>query len=85
MRTILVARLDTSEDSCSMSPSKAVGLPWSDGGRKIRSCNFGYQCVMRHCIKGSCQDDGHTDGAVSWFPLIKTCLYVCRELEEGGM
>ena len=48
------ARLDTSEASCSLSPSKIAGQPSSDGGRQGRSGNLGYQYVMRHCIKGSC-------------------------------
>ena len=38
---------------------------------------------MRHCIKGICQVDGHSHGAVSWFPLVEACLDVCCELEEG--
>ena len=54
------ARLGTSEASCSLSPSLVVGQPWSDGGRQGRSVNIRYQCIMRHCIKGSRQVYGHT-------------------------
>ena len=49
------ARHGTSEASCSLSPSQVAGQPSSDGGWQGRSGNLGYQCVMRHCIKGSCQ------------------------------
>ena len=76
------ARLGTSEASCSLSPSQVAGQPSSDGGRQRRSGNLGYQCVMRHCIKGSCQVYGHTHCTVRWFPLVEACLDVCCELEE---
>ena len=45
----------------------------------LRCVNLGYQCVMRHCIKGSCQVYGHTHGVVSGFLLVDACR--C-ELEE---
>ena len=53
------------------------------GGRKGRSDNLGYQCIMRHCIKGSRQVYGHTHCTVRWFPLVEACLDVRCELEEG--
>ena len=73
----------TSEASCSLSPSQVAGQQSSDGGRQGRSGNRGYQFVMRHCIKGSCQVYGHIHRTVRWFPLVKACLDVCCELEEG--
>ena len=76
-------RLDTSEASCSLTPSQVAGQPSSDGGWHGRSVNLAYQYVMRHCIKDSCQVNGHTHCTVRWFPLVETCLDVCCELEEG--
>ena len=61
MRTILVLDL---------IPLK-LEQPPSDGGRQGRSGNLGYKCVMIHCIKCSCQVDGHTHSAVRWFPLAE--------------
>ena len=77
------ARLGTSEDSCSLSPSQVAGQPSSDGGRQGQSNNLGYQCIMRHCIKGSRQVYGHTHCTVRWFPLVEACLDVRCKLEEG--
>ena len=77
------APLDTSEASCSLSPSQIVGQPSSDVGRQGESGNLGYQYVMRHCIKVSCKVYGHTHCTVRWFPLVEACLDVCCELEEG--
>ena len=83
MRTILVARIGTSEASCSLSPSQVVaGQPSSDGGRQGRSDNLGYQCIMGYCIKGSRQVYSHTH-YVRWFPLVEAGLDVRCELEEG--
>ena len=65
------AQLDTSQASCSLSPSYVAGQPLSDGGWEGRSGNLGYQCVMRHCIKGSCQVYGHTHCTVRWFLLAE--------------
>ena len=76
-------RLDTSEVSCSSSPSQVAGQSSSDGARQGRSDNLGYQYVMRHYIKVSCEVYGHTHCAVRWFPLVEACLDVCCELEEG--
>ena len=60
MRTILVLDL---------IPLKLVadyiaGQPSSDGRRQGRTVNLGYQYVMRHCIRDSCQVYGHTHCAV---------------------
>ena len=77
------ARLDASEASCSLSPSQIAGHPSSDDGRQGGSGNLGYQYVMRHCIKGSCQVYDHTHCTVRWFPLVEAFLDVCCELEEG--
>ena len=77
------ARLGTSEASCRLSPSQVAGQPLSDGGRHGRSDNLGYQCIMRHCTKGSRQVYGHTHCTVRWFPLIEACLDVRCKLEEG--
>ena len=67
----------------SVCPSQIAGQPSRDGGRLGRSGNLGYQYVMIHCIKGSCQVYGHTHCTVRWFPLVETCLDVCCELESG--
>ena len=83
MRTILMLDLGPLKASCSLSPSQVAGQPSSAGGRQERSGNLGYQYVMRHCIKGSCQVDGHTHSTMSWFPLVEAFLDVCCELEKG--
>ena len=75
-------RLESLEP-CSLSPSQVAGQPSSDGGRQGRTGNLGYQCIMRHCIKGSRQVYGHTHCTVWWFPLVEACLNVCCKLEEG--
>ena len=82
-------RLGTSEASCSLSPSQVAGQPSSDGVRQGRSDNLGYQYVMRHCIKGSCQVNGHTHCTERRFPLVKTRLdgrsssgFLCGSLGE---
>ena len=77
------ARLGTSEASCSLSPSQVAGQPSSDGGWQERSDNLGYQCIMKHGIKGSRQVYGHTHCTVRWFPLVEACLNVRCKLEEG--
>ena len=82
------ARLDTSETRCSLSPFQIAGQPSSDDKYYIHKYadynhNLGYQCVMRHCIKDSCQVYGHTHFTVRWFPLVEACLDVGCELDEG--
>ena len=69
MRTILMLDL---------LPLKLVaGQPSSDGGQPGQSDNLGYQYVMRHSIKGSCQVYGHRYCIVRWFPLVKACFDIC--------
>ena len=75
MQTILVLDL---------IPLKLVAAcPSSDGGRRGRSGNIGYQYAMRYRIEGSCQVDGHTHCTRRCFPPVKDYLDVCAKLEEG--
>ena len=49
---------------------------------KLVAGNLGYQYVMRYCIEGSCQVDGHRHCTVRWFPLVEACLGARAKLEE---
>ena len=75
------ARLGTSEASCSLSSSHVVGHPSSDGGRQGRPGNLGYQYVMRHCIKGSCQVYVHTHCTVRWLKPVSMSVVSWRRAD----
>ena len=64
---------------CRTPPQLHAGGVGRQQQQKGRSSNLGYQCVMRHCIKGRCQVYGHTHCTVRWFPLVEACLDVCCE------
>ena len=83
MRTILVFDLVPLKLVAACLPLKLQDSHRVMAGGKGRSGHLGYQCVMRHCIKGSCQVYCHTHCTVRWFPLVEACLDVCFELEEG--
>ena len=78
-------RLDTSEARCSLSPSQVAGQSSSDGGRQGRSGNLGYQYVMRHCIKGSCQVYGYTRctgcGGFRWLKPVSMSVVSWRKAD----